>query len=296
MTMIVAKDQIPQSNLDPLLGQGDWCRFNRTLEEIHTAAEDWRKALDGVEKPWLCWHVNPEWCAVQQKLVKYAGWTPVVGFDPRFGKPAVQRGAIFIDFNKRFGFPNGWPYLPLEFVFLFTKRLAFWHSDLLCRLKTMDYLSETFQALKDGEMAAVLDKGGRRHLLNFKRHRFWELATCTTAGASRSQFENGCGWWRHFSHHPNCSSEKEKGRRLKYYWDHGTGIMYWKRHYGGKVKVLDGKRIEEGHCTSIGYRNYVRFASIRVKFLGRELDANYSLPGTAKRLGIAHLLQESAFG
>jgi hypothetical protein len=97
---------------------------------------------------------------LQQRLVKEAGWTPVVGFDPRAGAPPVEPGAILIDFNRHFQFPVMFFMFPLEFVFLFAPRLAFWHADLLCRTSRVRELAATFDALKDGEMAAVLDRAG----------------------------------------------------------------------------------------------------------------------------------------
>src|SRR5438876_4443353 len=85
--------------LDPAIGTGNWKAYTLPLERIYAAAGMWRRQLEGVEKPWLCWNVSPRWSLVQQKLVREVGWTPVVGFDPRAGAPPLIAGALLIDFN-----------------------------------------------------------------------------------------------------------------------------------------------------------------------------------------------------
>jgi hypothetical protein len=132
-----------------------------------------------------------------------------------------------------------WPHFPLEFQFLYAPRLAFWHADLLCRPEVMQQLAESFTALRDGEMSAVLDRGGRRNYLNFKSHRFWELCGCTTRTASENQFYNGTGWWRFFDRHIKCVRPEEQARRAKYSYDSGVGILYWKNNYRGCVKLAN---------------------------------------------------------
>jgi len=77
----------------------------------------------------------------------------------------------------------------------------------------LNTLARTFERLRDGEMAAVVDRGGLRHFFNFKRHRYWELVSCTTQGASRDQFDRGSGWWRHIECHPSCTDPAERARR-----------------------------------------------------------------------------------
>ncbi|HLY17775.1 MAG TPA: hypothetical protein VKR61_11160 [Bryobacteraceae bacterium] len=278
---------------DPKSGTGDWNGFGIPLERVFEAAEDWKQKLAGVEKPWLCWNVSQRWSTLQQKLVRHAGWTPVVGCDPRAGLPPLIPQAVAIDFNAAFGFPVMWPLFPLEFAFLFTERLAFWHADLLCRLPVMEELAARFAALADGQMSAVLDKGGLRNSLNFKSHRFWELCGCTTRGASRSQFDNGAGWWRNFAMHPKCGSEEERARRQRYSWDSGVGILYWRDRYHGAVQPIDARLVKEGHCSEIGMRDYRTAANHReaTRDLSSELDMNYSLDEVADRLGIGHLLE-----
>jgi len=279
------------AGLPPAVGHGNWQHFNLPLDTVYRAAAEWKAALAGVGRPWLCWNVSPRWCVLQQRLVKAVGWTPVVGYDPRSGPPPVVSGAILIDFNRHFQFPVMFFMFPLEFAFLFAPRLAFWHADLLCRISRMERLASIFDSLKEGEMAAVWDTGGRRYLLSFKRHRFWELAGCTTAGASRDQFEKGAGWWRSFNHHPNCPDPSERARRDAYDWDFGFGIMYWKRRYRGKVVKISPYGLREGHCTSIRKKDYKRVGPEGdTRNLGAEIDLNYDIDEVARRLGIAHLL------
>lgn len=272
-------------------GKGNWAEFDISIEKIYEAAAEWSQTLAGVTRPWLCWHVSDRWCALQQKLIQGIGWTPVIGFDPRCGPPAtVLPGSIVIDFNAHFGLEVMWPHFPLEFAHLFADRLAFWHADLLCRLDTMSRLGAIFESLPDGSLAAVPDVGGRRNILKFRHHRYWELVGCTTRSASRSQFEHGSGWWRYIKYHPQCKDETERLRREKYYYDSGVGIMYWKRRYGGHVVDIPAKLVEEGHCTSINKKNYRQVNPSGARNLGAEIDMNFDINEVAAKLGIAHLL------
>lgn len=289
-----AHDGVPvagqRAPLDHHIGIGNWQHFTLPVERVFAAAEAWRAAVAGVERPWLCWHVNDRWTRIQSRLVREVGWTPVIGYDPRFDPPSPTHDAVVVDFNLDFGFPLMYMHFPLEFAYLWSPRLAFWHSDLLCRPDVMRDLANTFAGLPDGRMAAVRDLGGRRNWLNFRKHRYWELVGCTTAGASESQYRHGAGWWQHFECHPNCPSPQERIRRGKCYYDHGTGIMYWQRRCGGKVTLLDRKRVEEGHCTSINFQNYQRLAPVNRKLLGAELDLNFDLEQVARRLGVEQFL------
>ncbi len=281
-----------QFAIDPKNGVGNWLDFNLPLERVFEAAAGWKRAMAGVDKPWLCWNISPRWCELQQRLVQAAGWTPVVGFDPRSEPPPILPGSVSINFNESFGFPVMWMHFPLEFAFLWTNRLAFWHSDLVCRLPVMEQLAKTFESLEDGQMAAVLDKGGRRNYLKFKSHRFWELCGCTTAGASENQFYNGTGWWRSFWLHPKCRVSAERRRRERYLYDHGVGILYWKNNYNGSVIPIDLYKVMEGHCSEIMAKNYKNLPNHRTAFrdLATEIDLNYKIEEVAQRLGIAHLL------
>jgi hypothetical protein len=271
-------------------GKGNWEHFDIPLEEVREAAAEWRQALERVSRPWLCWNVSDRWCKLQQRLIQEVGWTPVIGFDPRCGPPTPLPGSIVIDFNSHFGFEVMWPHFPLEFAFLFTERLAFWHADLLCRLDTMRYLRDVFESLQDGQIAAVLDRGGRRNFFRFRHHRYWELVGCTTKGASESQFQHGCGWWRNMKDHPQCMDPDERQRRSRYYYDSGVGIMYWKQRYAGQVVNIPLKMVAEGHCTSINKKDYRQSSPGGSRNLVAEIDLNFDLETVAAGLGIAHLL------
>jgi hypothetical protein len=273
------------------VGKGNWAGFDVPLENIYKAAAEWRQALAGVTRPWLCWNVSDRWCGLQQRLIQEIGWTPVIGFDPRSGPPTtVLPGSIVIDFNSHFGFEVMWPHFPLEFAFLFSDRLAFWHADLLCRLEVMRQLRDRFESMPDGAVAAVPQRGGLRHIFKFREHRYWELVGCTTKSASESQFEHGTGWWRYMKYHPKCTDENERRRRESYYYDSGVGIMYWKRRYGGQVIEIPEEMVAEGHCTSINRKNYRQVNPGGPRNLGAEIDLNFDIEEVAARLGIAHLL------
>jgi hypothetical protein len=278
--------------LDPAIGTGNWKAYTLPLDPIYSAAAGWKRRLEGVERPWLCWNVSHRWSVLQQKMVRKVGWTPVVGFDPRVGMPPLVEGAIGIDFNAEFKFPVMWPHFPLEFAFLWAPRLAFWHADLLCRFPLLEELAGQFAALRPGTMAAVLDKGGLRNSLNFKTHRFWELCGCTTAEASADQFRHGAGWWRNFQQHRSCTDPAERTRRNAYSYDSGVGILYWKNVYHGSVTDLGIRRMKEGHCSEIGAAKYIAgpdHTNPR-RNLSSELEQNYSLEEVAQRLGIDSLL------
>jgi len=274
------------------IGKGNWEGFSIPLERVYEAAAEWRNSLAGVERPWLCWNVSDRWCKLQQRLIQEVGWTPVIGFDPRSGPPTVLPGSILVDFNAKFGLEVMWPHFPLEFAFLFSKRLAFWHADLLCPLGTMRRLATLFESLPDGSMAAIIDRGGRRNILNWRSHRYWELVGCTTEGASRSQFDHGSGWWRHIQFHPNCKDDSERRRRAKYYYDSGVGIMYWKRRYRGRVVSIPESMVADGHCTSINKKDYKQVEPGKARVLSAELDMNFDIRAVASRLGILHLLED----
>ena len=270
------------------IGTGDWTAFHRPLDEITAAAADWKNALGGVERPWLCWNINDEWSLVQQRLVLAVGWTPVVGWDPVCMKSpqTLLPGSVPIDFNARFAFPVMWPHFPLEFAFMWAPRLAFWHSDLLVRIDTMKHLARQFEGLADGEIAAVPSMGkGLRDRLKRKMHRYWELIGCTTRGASEDQFRHGCGWWRNFAEHPN-TPPGEIASRAKYYYESGVGVMYWKRKYGRPVVDIPEKSVSEGHCTRIGNSQYVIDEN-----KGRELSLNFDLAEVVRRLGLTDIVR-----
>lgn len=283
------------AEVDPRIGTGNWAAFGSyPIEHIFAVADQWRALLRGHKKLWLCWNVSPRWSVVQQRLAISAGWTPLVGFDPRVGPPPVEPSSILIDFNKEFRFPVMWPHFPLEFAFLFIEaKLAFWHADLLCRREVLNHLVAIYENLPDGAMAAVYDIGGRRNLLNFKRHRFWELAGCTTRTASENQYFNGTGWWRHFEQHIKCTVPEEQAQRRKMDYDSGVGIRYWRNHYNGYAQKIDLLLIKEGHCSEIHkartYKEGPNHTNA-MRDLSSELDANYSIEEITRELGISDLL------
>jgi hypothetical protein len=90
--------------------------------------------------------------------------------------------------------------------------------------------------------------------------------------------------------HPQCKDENERRRRARYYYDSGVGIMYWKRHYGGRVIDIPEKLVAVGHCTSINRKNYRQVIPGGARNLGAEIDLNFDIEEVAARLGIAHLL------
>jgi hypothetical protein len=264
-------------------GTGNWLSFDRPVKEVFDAAEIWKDRVKGIDKPWLCWNVHDDWCLVQQKLILSIGWTPVLGWDPNLyrRRPPHLPGTVVVDFNEELRLKAMWPHFPLEFAFLWAKKLAFWHADLLVRVDKLSKLALLFDQLQDGEMAAVISRGGFRNLLNFKTHRYWELLGCTTQQASKDQFEKGSGWWRHIENHPNCREQEEKTRRKQIYYDHGVGIMYWKRHYGGKIVDIGLRSLKEGHFSAVGAKKYKSGSSKT-----DELEQNYSLADALKKLDL----------
>lgn len=274
--------------------KANWGAFKLPMNDVCRHVEVWRTALEGVEKPWLCWSVNSEWSLVQQRLVRAVGWTPVVGFDPRAGRPETIPEAVVVDFNAGFGFPAMHMVFPLEFVFLFADRLAFWHSDLLVREQTLHGLADQFSALEDGWVSAVDDRGSVISRLRGHTPRYWELVGCTTRSASRDQFERGCGWWRHIAEHPNCPQGREQERRQKIGYDHGVGIYYWSKYYGGKVQGVPESLVAEGHCTRIKNTNYERQSpEDERRDLSKDLPHNYDLSEVCGRLGLSQFLVSS---
>ncbi|MCE2813627.1 MAG: hypothetical protein LW850_24850 [Planctomycetaceae bacterium] len=275
-------------------GIGDWKHFEGDVGDIFDAAKEWRSALKGVDKPWLCWHVYEPWTRLQVKLVRQIGWTPVIGYDPDCGDNSlIDFGdEITIDFNKRLGFKKMYMHFPLEFAFLWTDRIAFWHSDLLVRIPLLTETAKKFESLQDGWVAGCPQYGrGMKDWFFPSKHRIWELIGLTTASASEDQYAKGAGWWKHFWMHPNCPSDAERAKRSRYYYDHGTGVMYWHKRYGGKVHYIDSKPFNEGHCTSINNPAYIKIKKEPGrKMVGKQLEKNFNISDVAAKLGISDLL------
>jgi hypothetical protein len=225
------------------IGTGNWDAFSKErMDEIFEAAAAWNEKLKNIKKPWLCWSVDPAWCVIQQKLVAAVGWTPIVGVDYQSDKPEIISEAVELDFNERLNLPGMFMHFPLEFVFLFADKLAFWHSDVLIPVRLLREVARQFEKIPNGQMVGVrhdrrLSALGFKALLKGQKNilRCFEVIGCTTRGASRSQFDNGCGWWRRIDLHPNA---QEKIVRLNPHWEHGVGIYYWMKYFGGKVEDL----------------------------------------------------------
>ena len=232
------------------------------------------------EKPWLCWNVHNDWCRLQQRLLLEVGWTPIVGNDTNVCSPTIEEGSVYLNFNSDLNLPSMWMHFPIEFTFLFSKKLAFWHSDFLCSLNDLEKFAGTFETLSDDSCAAALARKSRWPWREKRQDRYFELIGCTTEGASRSQFENGVGWWRHVERHPNYIPSENNPEP---YYEHGVGILLWEQRFCGKVIRLDVDE-KSGHCN--------KYVSNKMEKRGKaeELDTYYKINTVAKRLGIDHLL------
>ena len=274
------------------IGTGNWRWFPREdLPRVSEAAERWKAALAGVEKPWLCWCVDDDWNWWQQQLVVRVGWTPVVGTDGRVPRPRLVKDAVFIDFNEHLQYPVMWMHFPLDFVHLFCERLAFWHSDLLPPLDKMQRAARQFDAMPQGSIVAVdmtrvgLGQRIRRYLKGrqFNAKRYFELLGCTTAEASRANFECGCGWWKFFNYHVNFHAEAIGNPP---HFDNGTGIWYWKKYFQGDVRKL-AVNVHPYHY-STNRRDYQRARDERGKPISSkyaELNTSYDIQQIVAGLG-----------
>jgi hypothetical protein len=267
------------------VGTGNWRWFPKErLQDVFQAAEDWKMTLKGVEWPWLCWCVDEEWCYLQQRLVSAVGWTPVVGTDGHISRPRLFGDAVFVDFNARLKLPVMWMHFPLEFVFAFTERLGYWHSDVLPPLPVMHHISQEFSTIWDGQLIGIKKESSALKWIEYQFRRFtgmplpsthcaspavwlerfrkrrqpfyksWtEIIGCTTAGASRSQWDSGTGWWRCPQHHPNAHPIVTQRPP---HWEHGVGIWLWERHFNGRLRHLSVD-VEPWHY-SPRHPNYIR--------------------------------------
>jgi hypothetical protein len=277
---------------DGKVGTGNWRAFRQErLPELFAAAADWKRELAGIEKPWLCWCLDEDWCLTQQQLVRAAGWTPVVGTDGHVRMPRLIRCALFVDFNRTLQLPLMWMHFPLEFVFLFADRLAFWHSDVLPPFAVMRALAERFEGLPNGAMAAVrrervtwgerLRRLAKRKPMFYKR--WFEVVGCTTAAASRSQFENGCGWWRYPRLHPHAKPWTASA----YQREHGVGIWFWMTHCHGDVRDV-GCDIDPYHYSTSkkGYLRRWKDAHTLDGSKRHELNDTFDLRSVRRTLGL----------
>ena len=196
-------------------------------------------------------------------------------------------GALCIDFNASFGIRSLFMHVPLELAFLWIEdKLAFWHSDLLLPRPEMRYLSDLFSHLGEREMAAVFSYGGIQNAFRFAAHRYWELCGCTTREASKDQFEKGSGWWKNIAFHPNAPQDSEEQRRRKALnREHGIGIRYWEKRYGGTVHKISERKISRGHFSVTSVKPYKSAAT-----KAEEMSINFDLTKIARDLGIDDLL------
>ena len=274
------------------IGTGNWRSFPKErLPELYDVAAGWKREFAGIDKPWLCWCLDDDWSVLQQRLVKAVGWTPVVGTDGRVAQPTIIPGAVFLDFNREFRFPTMWMHFPLEFQFLFCPRLAFWHSDVLPPVNVMRDIASWFDRISDGQYMGVMNTPGftqyftrpfRGKPINYKK--WYEVLGCTTAGASRSQFDHGCGWWRNIQLHPNAKPEII---RRKPFREHGVGVWFWEKYCNGTVVELPMK-IEPYHY-STHKANYKRSRTVTRELLdGKhgELRRSFDLQQIALGLGL----------
>jgi hypothetical protein len=276
-----------------LFGRGGWPAFNRInyqIEDIFAAAEEWQRDLKGLDKAWLVWNAHDDWCTVQQRLVEQTGWTPLVGGDPRVGKPTnLSKNAVYYDFNKTLKLPFLHPVFVLEFVFLFIDKLAFWHSDLLIPVDKMIKLAEKFDRLEDGYTSAV--KLWHKKRFWKKPERAWELVGCTTRKASEHQFEVGSGWWSNIYDHINCKDPQEILKRKNMVnWDHGAGIKYWKDRYNGKLKYIPLEYVEKGHFSPTSHPELFKRQKHEIgRDLNKQLESQVGVAAACKIMNIDYL-------
>jgi hypothetical protein len=83
-------------------GVGSWSLFSSDeIVKVEQAAQHWKAALTGIDKPWLCWCVNDKWSIIQQKLVLSVGWTPIVGNDANIKHPTILEGSVYVVLERQ---------------------------------------------------------------------------------------------------------------------------------------------------------------------------------------------------
>jgi hypothetical protein len=274
-------------------GTGDWRYFgSERLHEVYRAAEEWQRQLAGIERPWLCWSLDPRWCYVQQQLVVRAGWTPVVGTDGSPRPPLVD-DAVFVDFNESLALPGMWMHFVIEFAFLFTGKLAFWHSDVLPPADDMLALGRQFDRIANGTMVATWRPMRLPYMVSrvvrgkrIRGVRGWcEFVGCTTQGASEDQFRRGAGWWRGLERHPNAAPDIVRRRP---HWEHGVGIRYWQQLFGGHVQEVCVD-VDVSHYSragrGVGRYSRAMIGTVQTGSKKAELDANFNIEQIVSTLG-----------
>lgn len=280
------------SRAEGKVGTGNWQAFpKQLLPDLFAAVSEWKRGLDGIERPWLCWCVDDDWCVVQQRLAQAVGWTPVVGTDGAVARPRLIPGAVFVDFNRRLQLPLMWMPFVQDFVHLMCARMAFWHSDVLPPMDVMRRIAGDFEAAPDGAIVVSRVRPGiLQPLRRLRKGRppfyrcYGNYATCTTAGASRSLWEHGCGWWRNPQFHPNARPEIV---RADPHWEHGVGIWLWEKYFGGPVIKL-GINMTRYHY-STHHPLYRRHKNEKRQLEGskhRELASSFDLGAIVEGLGL----------
>lgn len=227
------------------IGSGNWDAVpEKMINSIMELAAEWKTFFSNIQKPWLCWGVEDKLCQIQQKLVLEAGYTPIVGHDTNL-VPTIVPGSRYFDFNSSLKLSHMIMFFPLEFSFLFTKKIAFWHSDFLVSREDMAKCVAIFDKVSDGEMAMVWNRGRWLGMRDRHANKWYALIGCTTQKASSEQYKLGCGFWRHIEKHPNY--RKDDFKKIPHY-DHEIGITMWNKKYGGTIHRLTPSTI--GHMTS----------------------------------------------
>jgi hypothetical protein len=200
------------------------------------------------------------------------------------------KNSIFIDFNKKLKLPTMFFHIPLEFQFLFCNKLAFWHSDFLAPVKIMEKVAACFDSIKDGQYMGVRGRLGMVRTLTYLIRgeplpkRWFEVIGCTTCGASKSQYECGCGIWR-IKGHPNTT---ERALKMKLYWDNGVGVWLWEKYFGGEAIELPINYAKYHYSSSLrGYRRVKNKYGQNVIFnKHQELNRAFDLKKIIKGLGL----------
>jgi hypothetical protein len=271
------------------VGSGNWDAFPaERLPEVRRAAERWAEKLKDIEKPWLCWCVSNQWCVLQQRLVQYVGWTPVVGHDTNIENPVVLPGSIYVNFNEGLNLPRLLNLFVLEWVFLFTDRLAFWHTDFLLSKRDMIKAAKCFEDLRQGELA--MPWGHTRLIMLFlarfrpisNSNRLFEVIGCTTREASLQQYKEGLGFWRHPEKHPNNTSLTADYPQ----WEHSIGVSLWARRHPEKHKL-------PAVDTRTGHAHSQKVPGLRETTPKQELlEKHENIRRYAEKLGIEDLLDQ----
>lgn len=269
------------------MGAGNWDAVPRgMIADIRRASRRWSGKLKEIEKPWLCWCISNQWCILQQRLVQYAGWTPVVGHDTNIEKPIVLPGSVYVNFNEDLKLPRLLIYFILEWIFLFTEKLAFWHADFLLSKNDMIKAAKCFEYLRQGEFAMPWSSSRSimRLLAPFRpinnSNRLFEVIGCNTRLASLQQYDEGLGFWRHAERHPNNRSLPDDYP----YWEHSVGVSLWARRHPARHK-LPGIDIKTGHANSWKLRGLRETMPKQMLLEEQENIHNY-----AHKLGISDLL------